>query len=628
MLGRERPLSGSSARPARLRDSAEGFVVASVNSGPEGSERDVSTVAVALPADAADARAPRPAVLAGVALLGVAAAGCVVVLAMRSDHLAEPGLRAALLVWVVLPYVLAGVVAWWRRPASRLGPLMVAAGLAAAVGGLSWANGALPVTVGELTDFLPPVLFLHVFLAYPTGRLRSRLERVFIVVAYVGAVGLQLLRLLLNDLGPRNLLAVTNAPVAATNARNVLLFTLSALSLAGIAVLALRRRKAGRPLRRSLDLLVDSFALGLVMLAVLFLSIVLGGPGIETIRRATFGVIGIAPVVFLTGLLRERLARSAVGDLLLELQARPEPADLRDALARAVRDPSLTVAYWLPQYRSWADLDGRAIALPERGSARGVTVIDDGGAPVAALLHDPALMDEPELLASVGAAVGFALENGRLQAELRARLEEVRGSRARIVAVTQEERQRLERNLHDGAQQRLIALSLELGRLADETGADAETRSRLEEARLEIGASLEELRDVARGLHPAVVSGHGLAVALEQLAAGAPAPARLSVDVEGRLDESLEVAAYYVVSESLANAGKHAEATSLEIRVAAQDGQLVVEVADDGIGGADTERGSGLRSLADRIEALGGRLRVWSPREGGTRVRAEIPCEP
>jgi signal transduction histidine kinase len=213
-----------------------------------------------------------------------------------------------------------------------------------------------------------------------------------------------------------------------------------------------------------------------------------------------------------------------------------------------------------------------------------------------------------------------------LHAELRARLEELKGSRARIVDAGQNERRRLERNLHDGAQQRLIALSLELSLLEERLESDPEARARLDQARREVATSLEELRDVARGIHPAVVSGHGLAVALEQLAARAPVPVRLSVALAGRLPERLEVTAFYLVSESLANVGKHANATSATVEVARTNGQVVVEVADDGIGGADTELGSGLRGLADRVEALEGQLRVWSPKGGGTRLRAEIPC--
>ena len=317
-----------------------------------------------------------------------------------------------------------------------------------------------------------------------------------------------------------------------------------------------------------------------------------------------------------------------MGDLLVDLRGDPLPAALRDALARALRDPSLTLAYWLPQFRSWADLEGRPVELPSNGSGRATTLIDRDGAHVAALSHDPALADERELLDAVTAAAGIAIENGRLHVELSARLEELKGSRARIVEAGQQERKRLERNLHDGAQQRLIALSLELSLLEEQLDGDPAARERLGLARREIAASLEELREVARGLHPAVVSGHGLEVALEQLVARAPVPVRLTVDIDERLPEALEVAAYYLVSESLANVGKYAQASSATVEVSRGAGELVVEVVDDGIGGADTERGSGLRGLADRVEALGGRLRVWSPAGGGTRVKAEIPCVP
>jgi signal transduction histidine kinase len=241
-------------------------------------------------------------------------------------------------------------------------------------------------------------------------------------------------------------------------------------------------------------------------------------------------------------------------------------------------------------------------------------------------VHDPALHDEPELLEAVSAAAAIALRSGRLQAQLRANVEELRGSRARVVEAEQRARQRLERDLHDGAQQRLVALSLNLGVLQTRLGGDPEAEALLTEARGEIAVSLAELRDLARGLHPAVVTAHGLAVALESLAARAPVPVRLAVDLPGRLDEAIEVAAYYVVCESLTNIGKHAHATSASVTVSQSGGMIVTEVVDDGRGGADTELGTGLRGLADRVEALGGRLRVWTPVGGGTRVRAELPC--
>jgi signal transduction histidine kinase len=316
----------------------------------------------------------------------------------------------------------------------------------------------------------------------------------------------------------------------------------------------------------------------------------------------------------------------AVGDLFVELRSDPAPAELRAAIARALHDPSATLAYWLPEFGSYGDLDARLVTLPEGGATRATTLIDREGRRVAALVHDRSLLNEPELLAAVTAAAGIAIENAGLHVELRARLEELRGSRARIAEAGLAERKRLERNLHDGAQQRLVALSLELRLLEDRLDGDADARRRLDLARREIGFSLEELRELARGLHPAVVSGHGLEVALETLSARAPVPVRLTVFTNGRLPEALEVAAYYLVAETLTNIGKYALASSASVDVTREHGVVVIEVVDDGVGGADTERGSGLRGLADRVETLGGRLRIWSPAGGGTRVRAEIPC--
>jgi signal transduction histidine kinase len=566
-------------------------------------------------------------VLWALALAGCAAAAITVAVDVTSDQLSQPVVHAILLDWITLPYIFGGVVAWWRRPDSRFGPLMVAAGFGMFLASLGSANAALLSTIGNAFDLLVVVLFLHVFLAFPSGKLERKVERVLVTVGYVVAFGVQLVGIVLGSYGPDNLLSIVSEPSAAAETLlRVQLVALSALCLAGVGVLAARRRGAGRPLRRSVALLVDSFAVGLVAIAVLFMSHFFSSPVIEPIRWTMFAVVGLAPVAFLIALLHARLARSSVGDLFVELRADPAPADLRDALARALRDRSLTLAYWLPDYASYADLEGRPVAVPSPESGRATTLIDRGGARVAALLHDPALKDEPELLDAVTAAAGIALENGRLHAELRARLEELRGSRARIVDAGQRERQRLERNLHDGAQQRLIALSLELSVLEKRLGADPDARTRLDQARREIATSLEELRDVARGLHPAVVSGHGLEVALEQLAARASVPVRLEVAVGSRLPERLEVAAFYLVSESLANIGKHAKATAATVEVARNDGQVVIEIVDDGIGGADTELGSGLRGLADRVEALEGRLRIWSPKGGGTRLRAEIPC--
>ena len=563
-------------------------------------------------------RSPVPVVAA----LATAAAAASVGFALAAGD--PDAVQVFLLEWVGVPYIVAGVIAWWCRPQSRLGPLMVAGGLASAFSGWQLASVAAPYTLGAAFDIVPAALFLHVCLAFPDGRLRSSRERLLVGLGYASAIGLQLMKLALGGVDPANLAEISHQPSIVSRVEDVQLLSLTAVCLAGVVVVA-RRRRLGRPRRRSRALVIDSFAVALVMLAVLFVLAAFDLPGLREVQRTTLFVIGLSPLAFLLGLLDARLARSSIGDLLLELRRDPAPHDLRDALALALRDPSLSLAYWLPDFGTYVDLDGRPVELHD-GDERDATLIERNGRPVAALVHDAALSDERQLLEGVGAAAAMSLENARLQAELRARVEELSGSRARVIEASQKERQRLERNLHDGAQQRLIALSLRLSLLEKQLTGDDGARDELEAARGEIALSLEELRAVARGIHPAVLSGHGLAVAVESLAAKAPLPVQLAIGVEGRLPERVEVAAFYVVSESLANIAKHARADRASVSLEHDRGRLVVEVVDDGVGGADTERGSGLRGLADRVEAVGGRLRVWTPLGGGTRVQAEIPC--
>ena len=572
-----------------------------------------------VPAERRRVWSPVPA--AAAVAVAAAAAGVGFALAAGSPDPAQ----VFLLEWVAVPYVAAGAIAWWRRPESGLGSLMVAGGLASAFSGWQLAEAAGPYTLGAAFDVVPAALFLHVCLAFPDGRLQTTFERVLVGVAYASAVGLQLVKLVLGGVDPANLIDVWRQPHVVATVEDVQLLSLSACCLVGLGVLAGRRRRFGAPRRRSLAIVIDSFAIALVMVAALFVLAALDLPGFPEVQRATLFLVGLSPLAFLLGLLDARLARSAVGDLILELHGEPAPADLRDALATALRDPSLTLAYWLPDFQTYVDVEGRPVRLPD-DERRTATLIEREGEPVAALVHDAALDDERRLLEAVGAAAGMSLENARLQAELRARVEELRGSRARVIEAGQKERQRLERNLHDGAQQRLIALSLRLRLLEKRLPDEPEAREELDAARREIAISLEELRDVARGIHPAVLTGYGLAVAVESLSARAPLPVRLAIDLDGRLPERVEVAAYYVVSESLANIAKHARATEARVSLDRRDAHLVVEVVDDGVGGADTERGSGLRGLADRVEALGGRLRIWTPVGRGTRIQAEIPC--
>ena len=341
-------------------------------------------------------------------------------------------MQVALLDWITIPFVLAGLVAWWRRPDSRIGPLLIAGGFASGLSALQLTHVDTLYTIGAVFDILPAAFFLHVCLAFPDGRLRSRLEQVLVVVAYSAAIGLQLVKMALGSFGPNNLIALGSWPSAAADVQHVQLLTISATCLAGAFVLIRRRRHAGRLRRRSLELLISSFAIGLVMIAALFVDGDLAGPAFQQLQRATLIVIGLSPIAFLVGLLDERLGRSAVGDLMLELRGDPSPRQLRDAVARALKDPSLTLAYWLPDFHTYVDLDGNQMELPHDGVST-AAVLGRNAVPFAALIHDHALDDEPELLEAVGAAAGISLENGRLQAELRARLVELRGSRVRVI---------------------------------------------------------------------------------------------------------------------------------------------------------------------------------------------------
>jgi signal transduction histidine kinase len=564
----------------------------------------------------------RPAVFWGLAVGGTAVVAYSFALRVSSDM---DTVQLTLLEWISVPYIVAGLIAWWRRPGTRMGLLMVGSGVAISLAGLSSADSELLYTFGAILDIVPAAVFLYAYLAFPGGRLRSRLERTLVGAAFVSAVGLQVVKLGLGGGERDSLVRISSNPQIAARVEQVQFLAIGAMCLAGIGLLAVRRRTVGRPLRRPIAVLVDSFALGLLMIGAMFGISVLHEPAFQPIQRVTFLVIGISPIVFMVALLSARLARSAVGDLIVELRGDLAPRELRDALARALGDPKLTLAYWLPHFERYADLDGRSHDVPSP-DGRSTTLLERDGAPVAALIHDPALDDEPQLLDAVGAAAGIALEKARLQAELAARLEEVKGSRVRVIEAGQTERKRLERDLHDGAQQRLIALSLTLRMLERELKDNPSVLGQLEDAQREITRSLDELRDIARGLHPAVLTAHGLAVALEQVVARAPLSVSLTVEVGERLPEAVEVAAYYVVTESLVNVGRHARATAASVRIVRSEEGVVVEVVDNGIGGADTRLGSGIRGLADRVEALGGRLRVWTPHGGGTRVRAEIPC--
>jgi signal transduction histidine kinase len=341
---------------------------------------------------------------------------------------------------------------------------------------------------------------------------------------------------------------------------------------------------------------------------------------------AAFVAFGAVPLAVLAGILRSRLERASVAELVHDLETARTPGALSDALRRSLGDPTLRLAYWVSETRGFVDLKGRPFELPWEGSSQVATMVERDGRRVAALVHDASLRDAPELLKAVTSAASLALENERLHAELQAYVDDLRESRARIVQAGDAERRRLERNLHDGAQQRLVSMALQLRLLESKLGTDPSDAAPLvEQVQEELTQALAELRELARGIHPAILSDRGLGPALEVVAKRSSVPVRLSTPDE-RLPPPVEAAIYYVVSEALTNVAKYAQASKVTVEVAHTDGRAVLAVADDGVGGADPERGSGLRGLADRIAALDGRLHVDSSPSGGTRIYADIPC--
>jgi signal transduction histidine kinase len=529
-------------------------------------------------------------------------------------------------------FVGSGLIAWARRPESRVGLLLIAVGFSWFVSGLQYSDVSVLFTVGTLFQAVFVVVFAWVVLAFPEGRLGSPLYRVLLLIAFVDVTVVEAARMAFEDFdagvagAPENLLLVEDDDRLADLFVSIQRGVGVVLSLLTVGLLADRWRRASAPQRRAIAPVIWAGAGAFAVLAFSAVNDSVGQP-LGDIEPLVWLVFAATPWAFLAGLLRVRLARSAVADLVVELSGTAAPGELRDALSRALGDPSLEVAYWIPDQRRYVDLEGRSVELPADGEGRIASFVERDGRRIAALVHDPALREDPALVASVSAAAALALENERLQAELRARLEELRASRARIVEAAETERRRIERNLHDGTQQRLVSIAMTLGLAESKLDADRESVGPIvAEAREALSAALEELRELSQGIHPGILRERGLTPALRQLVYRAGVPLELDVALEERLPEQVEATAYYVVSESLANVAKYAQATAARVQVARRDGSAVVEIADDGVGGADGSRGSGIRGLRDRVEALGGSFSLASPPGRGTIVRAEIPC--
>lgn len=533
-------------------------------------------------------------------------------------------------------FLFVGLAAARRRPDNPVGVLMSVFGLTWFAFALQWIRSPVPYQVGAIFGQFYLAVLAHLYIVYPGGRPAGRLERRAIAGVYAWFAFTAIKSVTYDPIGGgcsecvRNPFYVPGTSWLNPTLVNVSVYGTVVLAVFVLAIFTLHWRRATAPVRRAM-------APAVWAALPLFLVVVVGQlQGIGVIPSQVAVVTGpfewltfaILPVGLLIGVLRTRLGRAAIGDLVMELSRPPMTGSLQELLARTIGDPSLQLALALPD-GSYIDSRGNRVELPSADERRAVTAIDLEGQPLAALIHDPALNDDdPGLVAAAGSAARLALENERLQAEVRASLEEVRASRARILEAADAERKRLERDIHDGAQQRLVALgvALKLARDHAATRGDAALVSDLDGATGQLKDALKELRELAQGVHPAVLTRAGISPALRVLAELSPIPVEIKAAPVERYPEKVEAAVYFVVSEALANAAKHSAARRVEISVRRDDNCLAIDVSDDGVGGANADGGTGLMGISDRVSVLGGDAEMWSPPGGGTAVRARIPC--
>jgi signal transduction histidine kinase len=542
-----------------------------------------------------------------------------------------------LVIAVSLVWLAVGLVAWYRRPANNTGRLMIGVFFAGFIWELAYVVHPVAWTISEAFRDLGPAITAHLLIAFPTGRLERRPERWAVVLIYCYAVAANVLDLFLwepgpfegSDITPVNLLFVGRNDELRGALNTFFSGGVPVIALVVVLLVALHWRRATPAGRRALTPVVLLAPLFYVFNAVAYpaegfewawLTELLDSPGAWAIAYLRDLIL---PLGLLYGFVRLDLARASAARLAVDLGRGVPIGSLRDQIAGALRDPSLQIAFASPSGEGYVDSSGQPVDLPPADSpSRKVTRLEGDGELLAVLIHDRAAdAEDPGLAEAVGSVARLSLANERLSAQVRAQLDEVRASRARIVEAADAERRRVERDLHDGAQQRLVALAMRL-ELARETAVGA--TELINETTAELQSAISEVRSLARGIHPTILTETGLRAAVEALAERTPTPVVIDIP-DRRYPSAVEATAYYIVAEALTNVARYAGAKSVTV-TARDDGiQLHVSVRDDGRGGADPARGSGLRGLLDRVAAAGGSLTVESPSGAGTLVRASLP---
>jgi signal transduction histidine kinase len=489
---------------------------------------------------------------------------------------------------------LSGAAAIGRVPGDRIGRLLLMAGLAWYLGTFSTSGVDAYADIGRVFVALHRGFLVHAFLTYPSGRADRITAPIIAAVYVVSAV----------------------SPLAGTPA------ALLAVAAATAAMAAMRAGSSRGPERRARGVAAVAAALfGAALFVAAVVDLRDAGSFAARFTLWTYDVaVAVAAAALCFDLLRRGWVRATVADLVLELGEASAPVSLRDHLADAVGDRSLELGYYVAERASFVDDDGLLVDVANRGPGRVATIVEDADGPVAALVYSEAV-DDPELINGVAAAAREAVANDRLRREIERQVDELRASQRRILQAGDAQRRRLAAAVRERPERALSEAAELLDSLEVRSPAAA---AMLNDARIELARAREELTGFARGLHPRALS-NGLAPALADLAQSSPIPVALDV-TETRVSAMSEAAAYFVCSETLANAAKHAGATCVTVHVRTIAGMLQLEMKDDGVGGADMAAGSGLRGLRDRVEALGGRFELASDVGSGTAVCVELPA--
>jgi signal transduction histidine kinase len=587
---------------------------------------------------------PRPAVVQ-TAVLGAGLAAVAGVAVAHSPYFRHPAGQGALYGALIAGMTTVACVALHRGIERRMWLVVLTLALYSATALDTLATPGLDV-LGQVAWAAVLVVAVYILLSFPEGRLPDQLARG--VVAMTGLAAVLVWGALLataerlpefmpasqcDDGCPRNPVRFLGGSATVGDALAVASWSVTAGALIAVGVaLTFRMRTAPSISRRT----TGPILVAVLPVAATFAAAAVaraGGAAPATLERLGWFSTATSltiPCAFLAGMLGARVfAGGALERLVARLSVGARDVDANRVLAEALGDPSLTVAFWRVQRSEYVDARGHPVQPPTGGTGRSTTIVRQDGDPLAMIVHDAALDAEPGLVGAAGGAALMMLENARLQADLRASIADLQASRARLASAADAGRREIERNLHDGAQQRLVALRMRLAEAEAQAVSDDELRRSLGELGTDTEETIDELRSLAHGVYPAVLVDHGLASALTSVARRSPLPVRVETALPGRLAPAIEAAVYFCCLEAIQNAAKHAGASAtVTVSVRAHAGRVAFEIRDDGVGFDvhDVHGGHGLTNLQDRVAAIGGNVHVASGQGAGTTVRGDVPA--